>query len=90
MYATSTHAATKDYVPQQTEFIFSPETRTGDSQCLGIRFIDNDVRDLVRSFSVRLSSVNPLVRVQPGRESMTVGIMDNDCKFGIHASLLFS
>lgn len=84
MLTQSTQTAMQDYVPQSTEFIFSPETRTGDSQCLGVPIIDNNVCDLTRSFSVELVSVDPFVRVQPGRGSMTVGIIDNDSKFTIH------
>ena len=75
---------------QRTEFIFPRGTRTGDSQCLGVPIVDNDVPDLMRSFSVEMASVNPLVRVQPGRERKIVGIIDNDRKFSIHHLSHFS
>ena len=88
MHSNST--ATQDYVSQRTEFIFPPGTRTGDSQCLGVPIVDNDVPDLMRSFSVELVSVNPLVRVLPGRESKIVGIIDNDRKFSMRHFSLFS
>jgi len=82
--------AIQDYVSQRTEFTFPRGTRTGDSQCLGIPIVDNDVPDLMRSFSVEMASVNPLVRVQPGRERKIVGIVDNDRKFSTHHFSHFS
>jgi len=75
-------AAPEDYTFQETEFIFPPGTLVGDAQCLGIPITDdNDVNNLrVRSFSVELVSIDPLVRVSSGRGSETITIIDNERK----------
>lgn len=63
---------------QQAELIFPAGTQESDVQCLAVPLIDNNIPDGKRNFTVRIVSFRPLVRVEPGLETKTVIICDND------------
>ena len=72
-------SAGEDYKEQSSTCIYPPGAMAGDTQCLSIPIIDNNVCDGDRAFRVILATFDPLVRVIPGQGNLTVEIMDDDC-----------
>ena len=67
-----------DYKEQSSTCVYSPGAMAGDTQCLSIPIIDNNVCDGDRAFRVTLATFDPLVQVIPGQENLTVEMMDDE------------
>ena len=74
-----TFSAGDDYKEQSSTCTYPAGAMAGDTQCLSIPIIDNDVCDGDRFFTVSLTTLDPLVQLITGQERLEVQILDNDC-----------
>ena len=74
-----TFSAGEDFKGQSSTCTYPAGAEAGDTQCLSIPIIDNDVCDGDRFFTVSLTTFDPLVRIIPEQDNLEVQIVDNDC-----------
>ena len=78
-----TFSAGEDYKGQSSTCTYPAGAEAGDTQCLSIPIIDDDICDGDVFFTVSLTTFDPLVRIISGQDSLEVQIVDNDCMLSL-------
>ena len=68
-----------DFVPLNDGVVtFSPGSSSGDSTCIALDIIDDEIVETTQSFAVRIVGFSDNVNVPPDGETATVVILDDD------------
>ena len=78
-----TFLAGEDYKEQSSTCTYPAGAVAGDTQCLSIPIIDDNICDGDRFFTVSLTTFDPLVWIIPEQNSLEVQIVDNDCMLSL-------